>query len=507
MDDNRRTVSVEEILYYILFVIISFTKGVGLDEGSFLFRACLLAGIGLLGAKFMIGKYSLAEIVAAGLLGIWGVFTFRVTGSLGMFIYMIFIIGMKNVPVKRVFEVGAATWGTGMFFTAAAAVFGGRTGVRLVHEKLGMGPLLRESLGYTHPNVLHITYVVLMAFVLYLCGRQRGKKLACTIFLLLLGDLYVFIYSLSYTGLLISFVYLGAFFYFTYRTRMSKAEMVLIQCIVPVFLVVSIVFPLLLEDGLFFRIINRILNSRVWAIRVFFDRYPVTLFGMSSEGMDFSIDNSYVSALMGYGVIPWCGMMIAYWFLIRECVKRNKRKELAIICAFLFAGLSEPFLFNSSIKNITVIFMGELLYEKLNGHKELFKPCVKMNKVFEVPEISLKDINIKSMGIGFLLSFMVVFAYRSIAADSGITAVYADESLCDCRGTTVTLPDTIETDKTIVIGEKNPDVNYYFFSGENSNLIDVMDLRKNISVSIYMAIIIGGSICILKNYLLKGKRK
>lgn len=503
---NRRTITVEEILYYLLFSIIIFTKGVGLDEGSVLFRVCLLIGSCFLGTKFIIGKYSLAEIVVAGLLGIWGVINFKISGSLAMYIYIVLIVGMKNVPVKRVFQVGAVVWGICMLFSATAAVFAGRTGVRIVHEKLGMGPLLRESLGYAHPNVLHVTYVVLMAFVLYLCSQQRGKKLARTIFLLLLGDFYIFIYSLSYTGILFSFAYLVAFFYFTYRSRMSKIETVLIQCIVPMFLVVSIAFPMLVEyGGILYSIINGILNNRVWAIRVFFDQYPLTLFGMSSEGMLFSIDNSYVFALRGYGVIPWCGIMITYCFLIRECIKHNKREELAIICAFLFAGLSEPFLFNSSIKNITVIFIGELLYEKLKDQKVIFQPYAKMNKILNLPDISIRAVSIKAMGICSLILFIIAFTYMSITTSSKITAVYADEYHCDCQGTTVTLPDDIETDKTIIIGEKNPDINYYFFTRENSKLIDVMDIRENISVSIYVAIIVGGIIYIIRDKL--GRKK
>ena len=104
MENGKEQISLEELLYYILFAVISFSKGVGLDEGELLFRVCLLVGIMLLACKFLIGKYSILEIVIAGVMGIWGIFTFKITGSLGMFIYIILIIGMKNVPVKRVLK-------------------------------------------------------------------------------------------------------------------------------------------------------------------------------------------------------------------------------------------------------------------------------------------------------------------------------------------------------------------------------------------------------------------
>ena len=56
MEHNKVQVSLEELLYYILFAVILFTKGVGLDEGSLLFRSCLMLGVMLLACKFLVIK-------------------------------------------------------------------------------------------------------------------------------------------------------------------------------------------------------------------------------------------------------------------------------------------------------------------------------------------------------------------------------------------------------------------------------------------------------------------
>ena len=66
-----------------------------------------------------------------------------------------------------------------------------------VHSKLGMGHIFRWSLGFTHPNILHITYLALCAFIVYeLADKYNWKHFI----LLMLGNGLVFLFSISYTG-------------------------------------------------------------------------------------------------------------------------------------------------------------------------------------------------------------------------------------------------------------------------------------------------------------------
>lgn len=493
MEYCKGKISLEELLYYILFSIILFTKAIGLDEGSSLFRCCLMLGVLLFGCKLVVGKYSITELILMGLLGLWGIFTFRFTGSLGMFIYIVLIIGMKNVSVKRTLYVGTGVWGACMLYTVTAAVFFGRTGVRIVHEKLGLGSILRESLGYTHPNVLHITYIVFMAFVLYLCWDNK-KKLFTAIILLLFGDAYIFLYSVSFTGLLFSFVLLILVFYFQNRKKFSLIETASIGGLPIICIFISIVLPLLMDGGIFYKVINKILNNRLWAIRTFFQYYRVSLFGGRNEGIDFSLDNSYVFALNGYGVIPLFIIVLTYILLLRYYLKKNRRAELAIICAFLIAGLSEPFLFNASVKNITVIFIGEFLFEIVKGKGCVFDLLSKYNRVFYVNTFWIQKISKKVLCIpwrkGIIIAGVIggLCFWGLLSRDCvSIDQVYVDEELCHVGGETVPLPKESIDKRTLYIEGKSEDLNYYLFSRDNSRLIEIMDLRLKISISIYVS--------------------
>lgn len=69
---------------------------------------------------------------------------------------------------------------------------------------------------------------------------------------------------------------------------------------------------------------------------------------------------------MTYGAVVFVLLMIAYFFTIRNLIKENRRKELAITLGFLIAGISEPFLFNTSFKNVSLIFVGSYLLNDAN---------------------------------------------------------------------------------------------------------------------------------------------
>ena len=121
----------------------------------------------LFGAKILVGSYSLKELVLIVLGGFWSIFIFFNMGSFGILVYVLLALGMKNISVTKVMKLGALVWSSCFFITITAAIFMDRPGVQVVHEKLGLGPILRESLGYGHPNVLHITYILFIFQVLF----------------------------------------------------------------------------------------------------------------------------------------------------------------------------------------------------------------------------------------------------------------------------------------------------------------------------------------------------
>lgn len=87
------------------------------------------------------------------------------------------LIGMKDVRIKKVFQVGAVVWSSVFLYRILAFLIGWDKGILLVHKKLGAF-IFRWSMGYPHPNVFHISYVILLAFLFYLLRKKAKSCLA-----------------------------------------------------------------------------------------------------------------------------------------------------------------------------------------------------------------------------------------------------------------------------------------------------------------------------------------
>lgn len=497
---RKITVSMEEILYYLFLALVLFIKGIGLDEGELLFRACLVMGMLLLTGKFLLGCYNIREMLVIVLLGIFSIHAFFVTGSLGLLIYVLMITGSKNIPTRRSFKVGTLVWTCCMLLSFSLAIFGDRKGVMLVHEKFGLGPILRESLGYTHPNVLHITYVVFMAFVLYNCSKQK-KKMLMTILGLLAGDVFVFLYSVSVTGMLASLLLIAFFLYFELRKRRTKIENIGIMLLIPFCVVISTIAPLLGGESTAFKIINKIFNNRLLAIRVYFESQGLSLFGAPFMDSTFAVDNSYVYSLLQYGIVFFTIMMLVYFVLIQHLIRDNRNRELAITCTLLIAGISEPFLFNASIKNITVLFIGNLMYAVLEKRSALsilnreFPFLSRKNRMFTwiVPDCKKegekrKEANKKFMvGItGIFLLTILLFVILIPFRGSQIATVYSAPELSDVNGKEEIISALKVDGSEFLVGNLQEGDMAYCFTRENSMLLQMMDWRKLISIMMYV---------------------
>ena len=290
---------------------------------------------------------------------------------------------------KKVFQVGAVVWSSVFLYRILAFLIGWDKGILLVHKKLGAF-IFRWSMGYPHPNVFHISYVILLAFLFYLL-QQKGKKLFGWIVAALVGNVLIFIYSVSFTGFLLTGIYLMLVLYFELRSQFTKPEKALVQCVLPAGLAFSLLAPLLPEGNRFYEVMNKLMNTRLRLSKYFLTQEKITLFGQQFQlaDKDLNMDNSYVFALMTYGAVVFVLLMIAYFFTIRNLIKENRRKELAITLGFLIAGISEPFLFNTSFKKCFLNFCGKLSAKRCKSDPAA-EHCMDWNLYAGRPESSEK---------------------------------------------------------------------------------------------------------------------
>lgn len=461
-----------ELLFYIYFAIMLFAKGIGLYEGMTLYNACLVFSTLILVLKLCMDRYSIKEIVLIAVLVMTGFLVWRNSGRKGPLLYILLIIGMKDIPIKRAFKVGLVVWGTAFIMQILLVFTGVKEDIFVVHDKLGLGHIIRWSLGYPHPNVLHISYVILIAFILYVINL-KGKKLVWATLLCFIGNIYVFMYSVSYTGLLLTTAYLVCNLYFNLRAERMRFENLLIEAIFPFCIFFSVILPLIIKEK-WFRIINDILNTRYYMSRLCMQEGKWSLFGDSQSELAartrFTLDCSYTDLLMYGGVIIFGLMCIGYLMLIHQYVKEKKNGELAIIIGLLIAGVSEPFLFNTAYKNLGFIFLGSYIFERMERTEK--KNCFYINilpfgnRIIPMPCRLLAEVGQKLRA--------AVVKKKKKAILIGIAAGIAAGGI---YGATVSLPDSVYVlkqgsdsyDKIVYLDTNNLPENF------NSRILNYID--------------------------------
>lgn len=363
-EEEYLNIDIGEVCYYLFWMIMLIAKGTGLYEGMIQYNICLVLAMLCLCGKLLLTRYQMTDLCWMVLLALYGLWIYFHSGDQSAFILIAVMIGLKNIKLSRVFQIGAAVWGICFCYMILRTFGGGNPGPILAHEKLGLGPILRWSLGYTHPNVLHVTYVVLAAFLLYLWNWKPSRSQWGIMLWLMAGNVYVFLYSVSFTGFLLMTLLLAFNLRLCGRRRIVKMERILLQCVFPACILFSVVGPMVLDgEGKMFQFLTNALNNRYSASKIYFRELGISLWGIRVPHLHgFAIDCSYVEALLSYGCIFFLLIVAGYLFTINYLIKKEWWSELAIMLALLVAGVSEPFLFNTSFKNITVLFVGEYLF-------------------------------------------------------------------------------------------------------------------------------------------------
>lgn len=386
---KKYTVKLSELCFYFFFGLLLCAKGIGLYDGQTGFKIFLIAAFAAWMGKMLMTQYSVREVLLYASLILLGGAIYLTSREKGVLMVIMLLCGLKNMNLEKVFRVGAVIWSLSfgsLFLLTSLHILDSPF---KVHDRLGLGRVIRWSLGYSHPNVLHISYLVMVCFLVYLL---RKKLYIWGICLLEIGNLYVYMYSLSTTGFLATTFCLVLVMYWNIRKGFCRLEQVLIQFCLPVCLFLSFGAPLLLT-GRAFDIVNKLLNTRLELSKWFLENLPVQLLGRNTTTSVTAVrtmDSSYVFALITYGIIFFAFIIWEYARIIYQKTRNQDGIALCVILSCLIAGLTEPFMFNTSFKNISLLFIGAELFQ--TGHKKtMYTVRVLTDREFAVylPNIAL----------------------------------------------------------------------------------------------------------------------
>ncbi len=393
--ENFFNIKISELLYLCFFGMMFFAKGIGLYDGQGAYKIFLVMAFLCIVVKMCITGHSNIEWVIILLLLMLSAVIYRVSGDKGVLICVVMVVAMKNVSVKKVFQMGIVVWSVSMggrFLLSLVSLEHVETAVQ---TKNIFGDVLRYFMGFSHPNVLHISYLVLTALIIYCIWDNYHWR---HMLWLALGNLFLFFYSYSFTGALGVMLYI-LLSYYVKRVKIGRFQYFLVSLFFPFYVLFSIVFPVVLQ-GEYFKFADSFFNNRINFARHFLTLENMSFFGNKAADITTDIitmDNSLVMALVIYGVPVFLLICAGYMGTIRAYIKKQKNMELAMICCFFIAGITEPFLFNTSFKNLTLLFVGEQFFLFLAGkfpERKQFAIQSKYNVSIQIPVKYLRQMAI-----------------------------------------------------------------------------------------------------------------
>ncbi|NLL77139.1 MAG: hypothetical protein GX235_07815 [Clostridiales bacterium] len=354
------SLTLKELSYYMFFVLMLASKGLGLDSGDKLYYILSLIALAAVACKLCMTEYSFKEMAVIGILLLIAFFAYRNSGRLGIVLSVLAIVGMKDMEVNKLFRLGLGVFAITFAVTVLGAAYGIIPNPLVVHEKGEIGEVIRWGMGYSTGNVFHISYFILVVLAVYNMRDKYGLK---ALLWLMAGNIVVFIFSLSYTGIAVTAFYLLLNLYAVKRKRLCRVEKVLSMFPLPLCLLFSFIMPFYISSPIG-RKLDSLLQARLSFSNYFLTSQSITPLGTRMKDVPYFwviMDNGYVYILMTFGVITLLLFAAAYAVLISGYSKSGDVRKLAVIYAFLVYGIMEQFISNAFM-NISLLFIGEILF-------------------------------------------------------------------------------------------------------------------------------------------------
>lgn len=367
-------INLEEFFYLLFFGAMFGIRSIGFYEGQKVYNVAIVIGMCFWICKIAATRYTLSEyILIFSLMTVAGL-VYLNSGEKGLLFDFAMMLGMKGVSSRRVIKLATAILAPSMVILTLLSVTGVIDNTYFLTNRIIIGPSFKVSMGYPHPNTAQTTLFILCVMLIYLVSDKVSIKQTLIIATLLAGiSFYYFLYTLSYTGIMMYFLFILFYFVFRNKRNISGFWRLTVFLFYPIAcaLMFAIVYlggryitpEMTFKSGLYGVVLDRIRLAGYYIIN-----NPVTLFGqrLTNPGQEFfGVDISPVYLMLSCGIVPFFIVMGIWLFTLNELILKHRTCELSIAITFLIMGFSDPFLYNLSFKNIFFIFAGECIYERL----------------------------------------------------------------------------------------------------------------------------------------------
>lgn len=349
-----------EILVEIFFFIISFCKGIGLNNSSKLYLYIYLASLFLAAFKLFSAKYNKRELLALLIILLVGLADYILGGETTILFTAISLMLIKDSSVKKIIKVMLIA----RIFSFAIMILFPLLKIIPMHSvyfyRLDTGTFIeRYSFGYEQPNLAHFGLNIIFILIIYLY-YDKIKLSHLLIFEII--NLFFYQYTFSRTGFIILTIYLILVFLMKKNKKILNLIPKILSILFFCFIIISFLMAILYKKFDIFYKIDQILTGRIRYMNIIFTNYSIPIF-KSQNYYNVLFDNGYFDLIYNGGIIAFL------WFSFfqhktNKIIKENLLyKEALLTFIFLLYSVTESY-YVSSLMNVSLLFLQMAIYSR-----------------------------------------------------------------------------------------------------------------------------------------------
>lgn len=367
---KKLKVDKNNLVVYIFFFLISFCKGIGLSNASQIYLVIYLIGVILATIKLFKIGFNQREILLLGSIFIIGVLDFILGKETTILFTSITLIFLKNTNLKNVIK----TLFIGRVFGFLLMIFMPLIGMiemnTLNFYRAGEF-ITRYAFGYSHPNLAHSTFDIIVIMWLYLYNTKINLVNIATLEIL---NYILYKYTASRTGFLLLAIFLLIAYILKKKENFQKKLPKYLNIVFILLILCSILFAIGYGKVSIVNKLDVVLTGRIKYMSILINNYlPPIIKSKSYAGILF--DNGY------FDLIYNGGLLASIWFICMQIKtnniikKKNLYNEALLSLMFFVCSITESY-YVSSLMNVSILFIAYALYgpsKNINKEKECDK--------------------------------------------------------------------------------------------------------------------------------------
>lgn len=370
------------ITFFILLIIhcVENTSVIYSDDiwvkGMYLFRNLLyfILGLGVAGFSLYKKKEAIAAmaLLAVGMLSVLG------SRDFGLMEFFVIMLAMKGQNHKKNLSVFFLVKCTALLLTPLLWNMGILEAMYYQDDIVGY----YNTYGFCHRNVLGANVAVVCIVWFYI--RYRVMKVYDVIVWTAIA-IFTYMVADSLTSVLIMMITISISFIFRIKqekiVHWTYIRWVFIGCFILFFLISIIGTLFYSKDSTIWKMIDNIFTKRFYFSSYCFREYGLSFFGQNidfvssiqaqnSESAKLILDNSYMRAILYYGLIPGLTFLGIYFGAIYTAWERKKYPLLLALMFFALYGMSERYMLDVYYQFPLLVIWNKYFFKDKDFSKE-----------------------------------------------------------------------------------------------------------------------------------------